>query len=197
LRKQDEADAKTAASVLLPEPRVYSWSEWPEEFRLWLLKAGLSAHDSGQLGVYYHPPTNRAVLPVLGPSGHPVFWQARALRGRLPKYLAPAVDKTTVLPVYGKATEVTLTEDILSAYKVGTVAEGWAMMGTSLSKHCLAKLINRGCKVNVWLDPDTAGRKAAKAVLATLRGAGLEARQIHSAKDPKLIHRQYIKEILS
>ncbi len=194
LKEQQQADVKAQSAVDLPEPRV-PWSEWPDPARLWLLKAGLSALDAGQLGAYYHPPTGRVVLPVLV-GRRVVFWQARGLAGAVPKYLAPMVDKKSIVPRYGQADAITLTEDILSAYKVGTVAEGWALMGTSINDGCLAAVIATGKPVNVWLDPDAAGIRAAKKVLAALRGAGVKARNIISQKDPKLMHRAQIKELL-
>lgn len=198
IKKSQEADNKAAQGVGLPEPFVRSWADWPPACRLWLLKAGLSSHDAGRLGAYYHPPSDRVVLPVLTPAGGIAFWQARAVDKRQPKYLAPPVDKAKVLCRYGNADEVTLTEDILSAYKVGSSGhEGWSMLGTSLGSHALAELVVRRAKVNVWLDPDPAGRKAAKKVLASLRAAGVEARNIVSNKDPKLMHRGEIKELLS
>lgn len=180
----------------MPEPRL-EWSKWPATARLWLLKAGLSAHDAGRLGAYYHPGTDRVVLPVLGPSG-PVFWQARAVDGRQPKYLAANVPAERVLPRWGSAPSVTLTEDILSAYKVGSTegCEAWALMGTSLKPYVLAELMKAGKPVNVWLDPDAAGVRAARKVGATLRAAGITVRNIVSTKDPKLLHRAQIKEIL-
>ena len=196
IRKAQEADNKAAQGVGLPSPQIRAWRDWPEACRLWLLKAGLASHDLPKLGAYYHPPSDRVVLPVLGPSGRVLFWQARAVDSRQPKYLAPPVDKRGITPMYGKADAVTLTEDLLSAYKVGTVAEGWSLLGTALSKRTLGLLVARGCKVNVWLDPDSAGQKAATKVLATLRGAGLEARNIISKVDPKLVHRAEIKDLL-
>ena len=195
LKEQQQADVKAQGAVDLPEPRV-PWSEWPDPARLWLLRAGLSALDAGQLGAYYHPPTGRVVLPVLV-GRRAVFWQARGLAGAVPKYLAPMVDKKSIVPRYGQADAITLTEDILSAYKVGTVAEGWALMGTSINDGCLAAIIATGKPVNVWLDPDAAGIRAARKVLAALRGAGVKARNIISDKDPKLMHRTQIKELLT
>lgn len=196
IRNLHIADDKAANSVALPEPQVREWAEWPAACQLWLLKAGLSRADLPRLGAYYHPPTNRVVLPVLDPLLRPLFWQARAVDGRQPKYMAPMVDKAGVIPMYGKAQDVTLTEDLLSAYKVGTVAEGWSLLGTSISTATLSALVARGCRVNVWLDPDPAGRRAAKKVLAALRGVGLEAKDIRSDVDPKLVHRHLIKEYL-
>jgi hypothetical protein len=196
LAKQKEQDDKISKGTDLPAPQVRVWSEWPEKSRLWLVKAGLTSGDLPRLGAYYHPPSDRVVLPVLSPSGGVLFWQARATDGRVPKYMAPDIPKDSFVPIYGKAKDVTLTEDLLSAYKVGTVAEGWSMMGTSLSRLALSLLVSRGCKVNVWLDPDPAGNKGATKTLAMLRAAGVEARKIVSTKDPKLHSRAEIKELL-
>lgn len=197
IRNSQIADEQIRASVALPSPAVRVWSEWPPECRLWLLKAGLCSADLPRLGAYYHPPTNRVVLPVLDPLLGPLFWQARAVDGRQPKYMAPLVDKARVIPKHGSAADVTLTEDILSAYKVGLVGEGWSLLGTSINKHMLTALLERGCRVNVWLDPDAAGKRAATKVLAALRSVGITARNIVSERDPKLIHRVNIKELLA
>ena len=196
LSEQRNQDAKASASVALPEPAEGRWAKWPPACQLWLLKAGLCSADLPLLGAYYHPPSDRVVLPVLDPLLGILFWQARAVDGRQPKYLAPPVDKTGVIARYGSAKDVTLTEDLLSAYKVGTVGEAWSLLGTSLSKHMLAALMQRGCRVNVWLDPDGPGQRAATKVLAQLRAVGVDARNIVSNKDPKLVHRAKIKELL-
>ena len=197
IRKAQEADKRAARTTALPEPQVRAWDEWPPACRLWLLKAGLSRADLPGLGAYYHPASDRVVLPVLDSAGGLLFWQARAVDGRQPKYLAPDIPKDSFVAQYGKANEVTLVEDLLSAYKVGTVAEAWSLMGTSINKLALSLLLSRGCKVNVWLDPDAAGQRASTKVLASLRAVGVEARNIVSAKDPKLIHRYEIKELLT
>lgn len=196
IRKAQEADNRVACTTALPEPQVRVWAEWPAACRLWLLKAGLCSADLPRLGAYYHPPSDRVVLPVLSPSGGVLFWQARAVDKRQPKYLAPPIDKATVIAAYGCADTVTLTEDLLSAYKVGKVGEGWSLLGTKINHYMLAKLAMRKCKVNVWLDPDPPGRAAAKKVLAALRSVGVEARDILTDRDPKLLHLEQIKELV-
>ena len=180
----------------LPMPQVRDVSEWPDGAALWLYKAGLGREEIGRLGVYYHPPSDRVVLPVLGPSG-PVFYQARAYqKGRMPKYLGPDHKPADLLAVWGKAEVPTMTEDILSAIKVGMVGEGWAVCGTSVSDHMVASLLKRGTTVNVWLDPDKAGQRAAAKIGKQLRAYGLQVRNIVSARDPKLHSREEIKGLL-
>lgn len=178
-------------------PQVHSVSEWPLRAALWLYKAGLGAHEIGQLGAYYHPPSDRVVLPVLDPlAGTPVFWQARALDGRQPKYMAPAVDKARVLARWGHAARPTLTEDILSAFKVGLVAEGWAVLGTRVPAVMVAELLRRGTGCNVWLDPDAAGQRGAAKIIKQLTAYGIACRNIVSQRDPKLHTRQQIGELI-
>jgi DNA primase len=186
------------SSVELPLPQVHAVSEWPVRAAAWLYKAGLGAHEIGRLGAYYHPPSDRVVLPLLDPStGRPVFWQARAVDNRQPKYMAPPVDKAKVLARWGKAAVPTLTEDILSAFKVGLVAEGWAVLGTTVQSGMVAELLRRGGQCNVWLDPDAAGRRGAAKIIKQLSAYGVRCRNIVSPKDPKLHNRREIGEYLA
>jgi hypothetical protein len=179
-----EAD-KQHADATLPTPQVHDLREWPLSSRVWLHKAGLGAPEIRRLGAYYHPPTDRVVLPVLE-AGEPVFWQARSTGDRLPKYLSPAVGRDKLLPRFGSGDSITLTEDLLSAFKIGLVAEAWCLMGTYANPRLLAGLLERKAPVNVWTDPDAAGRAAAKKVHSQLKAYGIEARVIRSARDPKL-----------
>lgn len=193
-RLADGAAADTAARAAASLPAgTRRWADWPDAARLWLARAGLSSADAGRLGAYYSPDMGRVILPCGGG-----FWQARSIDGRQPKYIAPVTDK--VFPRYGRANAVTLTEDILSAYKVGKVGEGWCMLGTSLPSALFAAILERGCSVNVWLDNDKGvinrGQIAARKVLAQLRSAGVPARNIITDRDPKLIHLSQIKELL-
>lgn len=191
------------AGADLPTPAMREVGQWPDEAALWFYRAGLSKHDIGRLGAYYHAPSRRVVLPITQ-DGKTVFWQARALTGdQLPKYMAPDVDKVRVLPRYGSAGRITLVEDILSAYKAGSVGEGWCLMGTSLSAFALTELMKRKVPVNVWLDNDlppkhrvNRGQIAAAKVCKQLRAMGLEVRNIVAPRDPKLMARADIEELI-
>lgn len=128
--------------------------------------------------------------------GAPLFWQARALDGRQPKYLNPPYRPPSMIARWGSAPSPTLCEDILSAYKVGLVGEGWAVMGTSVPSAYVAELMRRQCVVNIWLDPDVAGRRAAAKYKKQLQAYGLQVRDIKSTLDPKKHSREEIKEYL-
>ena len=196
IRLQRAADLSIGGSFELPSPMVRDVAEWPESARLWPYKAGLGRAEIGRLGMYYHPPSDRIVVPVYE-AGVPVFYQARAYdKNRKPKYIGPTPRPPRLMPRWGSAVSPTLTEDLLSAIKIGAVAEGIALLGTKVSDHIMALLIKRGSPVNVWTDPDEAGRVAAGKIMKQLRAYGVEARDILSARDPKLHTREEIKEIL-
>lgn len=189
-------------SVELPLPAV-NWRDWPDDARLWFLKAGLSAADAGALGVYYHPPTNRVVWPLY--EGRTlVFWQARAVGYKpgdpRPKYLSPKLKPYGLVPLYGRledSSELVLTEDLLSAYKVGKVKPALSLMGTALKSAALAYIFRvQPTKVQVWLDGDKPGQEAASEVIRTLASNGFKVQRIVTQRDPKLHHLQQIKEIL-
>lgn len=194
LNRSAVADADLSSSAGMPEGTA-NVSEWPTAARLWLAKAGLHAGDIGRLGAIYSPASGRVVLPCGGG-----FWQGRSLvAGQQPKYLAPLTPK--VYPTYGKATRITLTEDILSAYKVGQVGEGWPMLGTALPNELLSKILASGKEVNVWLDNDKGavnrGQVAAAKIMKQLRALGVPCKNIVTELDPKLITFSRIKELVS
>jgi hypothetical protein len=199
IKQQRESDATVFGNASPPEPRT-PWPEWPVEARLWLLKAGLSAADVPKLMCWYHLPTQRVVVAPRGASAGG-YWLARALKWKpgdpRPKYLARPGGAQNAVPKYGESNRIVLTEDLLSAYKVGTVGEAWCLLGTSIRDKMLGELLADGRPVSVWLDPDPAGIKAASQVAAKLRAYGVDTTIIKSTKDPKLVHRAQIKELLS
>lgn len=199
IRQRQQADASCGGVGSRPEPATYDVDAWPKEGQLWFYRSGLSRADIGALGAYYHEPSGRIVLPIPSRDGHAGWWQARAIEaGQVPKYLGPQdADRSRVCPRYGKGSRIVLTEDILSAYKVGKAqadAEGWCMMGTSLQPWVLAQILKRRCPVSVWLDPDPAGQRAAAKVRKELRLYGVACTNIVSERDPK---RHTYQEIMS
>ena len=184
-----------------PGPANHDVDSWPTAAALWFYKAGLSRADIGNLGAYYHAPSGRVVLPLsvtagTDPRDQAVYWQARALDGRFPKYIGASFRPPSLIARWGSAPSPTLCEDILSAYKVGLVGEGWAVMGTSIPPVYIAELLRRDCVVNLWLDPDAAGRRAAAKYKKQLQAYNLRVRDIQSTLDPKRHTREEIKEYL-
>ena len=191
LAKVREADA-VATTPELPQPRITNVQLWPKEYRVWLYKAGLSNDAIERLGFYWHPVTQRVVMPVFD-AGELVYWQARSLNPNVPKYINPAVVRGTVVPRYGRGGPcIVLTEDILSAVKVGYVNEAWSIMGTSLPDKVALQLVQAARPVLVMLDPDDAGRKGTAKIIDQLRLLGLQVGTFMGRADPKLLS---LKEI--
>lgn len=187
-RRGDELPAP-----LIPATRL---GEWSDAARLWLARAGLGAFEIARLGAGYHPPSNRVVLPVLE-AGKPVYWQARSVDGRMPKYLGAESGKDVAVPRWGNHELVAVTEDILSAYKIGlSGGEAWCALGVKPHARFVAMLMASGKRPAVWLDPDPAGQAGATKLLRQLRAYGLDPLNIVSRADPKLMQRKEIHDIL-
>lgn len=177
----------------LPEPRERDVQQWPKEARVWLYKAGLSNDAIERLGFYWHPVTQRVVMPVFE-AGELVYWQARSLNPNVPKYINPTVERGTVAPRFGRGGAcIVLTEDILSAIKVGMVNEAWSIMGTSLPDKIAVRLVDAARPVIVMLDPDDAGRKGTAKIITQLRLLGLPVGSYFGRADPKLLSQEEIK----
>jgi DNA primase len=184
-----------------PMPANFDVPSWPLAARVWLFKAGLFLSDIATLGAYYHEASKRVVLPVTE-QGKLVYWQARLVEGVGSKYINPVMDKSNLVACYGEGSAIVLTEDILSAYRVGQEGCAWSLLGTKLSTPVLARLLKEGKPVLVWLDDDhgrvngNPGQKAAATIMRTLSNVGIQCHNIVTSKDPKLLSRVEIKEVL-
>lgn len=191
LRRIQTAENTIAARPELPTPAEYDPRAWPIDARVWLYKAGISNAEIESLGFYWNPRIQRVVIPVRDEAGQVIYWQARSLDATNPKkYLNPRVDKQRLVAKYGRGPAIVLTEDILSAYRVSRAeVEAWSLMGTKITDYIAAGLLLSGKPVAVWLDPDKAGQTNAALILKQLRAYGIDARNVVSSKDPKLLSR--------
>lgn len=194
---QDRRDAdKTLRTQAMPEPATHKWEDWPVEAQLWLLKAGIGEVDAIKLGIYYHEPSMRVVLPY--PGTH--HWQARAvMAGHKPKYISDGGDREVALfrDKVDKGYSVVLTEDLLSTYKMHMAGRSaMPLLGTTLHDEHLAKLLAWGRSVSIWLDPDEAGQTAARKIGKRLDVFGVDYRNVLGEYDPKLYTRDEINLIL-
>lgn len=189
LERARNAEVRASSSVALPDPGLYDPQSWPAPARVWLYKAGLSNDDIIRHGFYYHEPTGRVVLPVRV-DGQVVYWQARSVDGRQPKYLNPLVNKDTLYAPFGAGPCIVLTEDILSAARVSRVTEAWSLMGTAMPTGVLVALLQRRLPVVVMLDPDAAGQRAAAKIAKQLTLLGVQHGVACPHRDPKYLTRQ-------
>lgn len=193
LKTATSADEKAAADVRPPMPAEFDPVQWPMVARVWLYKAGLSNERIAKLGFYWNPDMRRVVMPVLSDQGKLVYWQARGFDDR-PKYINPPVDK----PLYKQGTGplLVLTEDILSAARVGEVTVAWSILGTSADDRIITDIVATGLPVRVWLDPDKAGLKGRRKLVPKLRAYGVDAVSIKTALDPKFYSNEEISKFL-
>ena len=203
LSQAREQDQVAAGSIELPGPGKMDTQDWPDEPLLWLFKAGFSRDEIKALGWYWNPRMQRVILPVRDSSAKVLYWQGRGFDSSRPKAINPTVNREGLVAQYGTGTAwVALTEDILSAAKVGGVegATAWALLGTVLSYSTALSLAELGRPVLLMLDDDPAGRRGAAEASKTLSLLGVWHRQLYFGKDPKLIPRSIIaakaKELL-
>lgn len=196
IRKTRAAEQELSSAVL-PLPTNYDIDSWPIQAKVWLYKGGLSKPRIEALGIYYHEPTKRVVIPIV--EGEELtYWQARAVMpDQQPKYINPSIDRAKVLPSFGSGPVIVLTEDYLSAVQVGRVTEAWSLLGVDLKAPILAKLLDDGRPVACWLDPDKAGIEGNQRISKELRSLGVEVSIIESSKDPKLLSKQETLQCLS
>jgi len=126
------------------------------------------------------------IFPFFDDADNMIAWSARnfSTSRPKPKYWHHG-NISDLLHIVGKPHNETivLTEDILSAIKVGRICEAMPVWGSNVPLKTLQRLSDRFKRVGVWLDMDKARES-----LRTARRAeqiGLEAKTIISIKDPK------------
>lgn len=198
LRNESATDDSLERSIAPPGPPNFDPRTWPPAAQLWLYRAGCGLPEIRELGAYYHEASGRVVLPVFD-GEELIYWQARDVnwsrKSKRAKYINPSVDKQYLVAKFGRGDPLVLTEDVLSAYRVGKLSEAWALMGTSINEHITAS-IDPGRDVRVWLDPDRAGVQAARAIIKQLTSIGVKASRIKSRADPKVLSSREIHELL-
>ena len=185
-------DGTAQQSLELPGPGKMNPQDWPDAPRLWLYKAGFSNDEIRRHGWYWNPRMQRVILPVKK-DGKVIYWQGRGFDPGRPKAINPVANREGLVAKYGDGDWVALTEDILSAAKVGSVGEAWALLGTVLSYSTALTLAEAGRPVLLMLDDDPAGRRGAAEASKTLNLLGVWNKQVYFGKDPKGVDRSTIK----
>lgn len=196
LSQQREVERRIMSNMAPPMPAVFSVDDWPDVAKVWLYKAGLDKDWIENIGFYWNPKLERVVMPVLSDLGSLVFWQARGFDPKRPKYLSPELGPGMFKPVYKavplrpdpgrRADTLVITEDILSAVRASEVAQGWSILGTSLTPFSEAEIVKFGAsRVLVWLDPDEAGVNGRRKIVPRLRALGIDAKAVRADLDPK------------
>lgn len=193
--------------------------------QVWLLKAGIGEGLWKTYSLSYSPRLQRVILPVLSGS----TLQAVVLRDvgpktfpPSPKYLIRERNNDTVF--YSKVDtiypsdrskdygyDLVITEDILSAIRVGRITPSASLVGTAIGVGKVQEIIRHATanklakpereedvlRILVWLDPDKAGKRATTALTRALQLQGIEVTTIQSAKDPKRHSNREIRSYLT
>lgn len=195
LSEATEWDGAAQESLELPGPGKLDPQDWPDKPRVWLYQAGFSNDEIRRHGWYWNPRLERVILPVKV-DGKTIYWQGRGFDPGRPKALNANVDRAGIVASYGAGPVTAVTEDILSAAKVGRVTHAIALLGTVMDSQTIQLLAKQAQPVALMLDSDAAGRAGAVTIHKTLALLGLDVKQIYFGRDPKLVARSEIKNAL-
>lgn len=161
---------------------------WPTEAIAWLASMGFGRYEREQLlGCYWHALYERVIFPL-----NNGFWTARTVyKGDTrPKWLSGLQGRDRCVqryPANAGARACVLTEDLLSAAKVG-LNTPWVVaipcLGTVPSPAVLAAAAMYD-RVAVWLDSDEPGQRGAARIHARLEAVGVESWLIVTPPDEK------------
>lgn len=196
LKQVRDVELMATASLSLPKPAQYDPQLWPAAPRVWLYKAGVSNDDIIALGFYWNERLDRVVMPLYE-GGKLVYWQARGFDKARAKYINPVVPRESLFAKFGSGPTLVLTEDILSAHKVGRATQAWAMLGTSFSDGMVMAIAATGKPVATMLDPDAGGDKGRRAATRQLPIMGVSVTHLYPTRDPKFLSTQEIQSCLS
>lgn len=144
----------------------------------------------------YDASTDSLTFTYKGIDGTVVCRQRRSFRGRGPKYLSEG-STYEVMDINGSngPPNIVITEDKLSAIKVGRVCDASPALGTQYQHWKLVELLKRGYKqVYVWLDRDK--WREGMEICDKAKWLGLSARAVYSELDPKCYSIDEIKGYL-
>lgn len=218
-RQIDLENVHNSTEISLPSDLT---KEMPGYAAAWLLRAGIPLLLADKYGIRYSPKLDRVVLPVYR-NGALAAYTMRSVSDK-PKYIERQVDeavifvsdRSTILDpeqVGSHGHDLVITEDVLSAIRVGRIVPTYALLGTSVGDAKVGGLLDivrkqhaplvgtgheeNGVRIGIWLDADKAGRIAARRLARRLTLQGYSVSNIKTEKDPKRYSNREIKEILS
>lgn len=185
--------------VSLPKDFILA-NEMPDAACLWLLQYGITLETAASYGIGYSASQNRIIMPVYY-DGKLTCTQARAVDNQQkPKYLNKEYGGgNSIFYAHNLNTSnyIVVTEDILSAIKVGGVAKACSILGTNMTGVKAMRLAAEYEQVILWLDSDEAGVDGAEKAKRELHMQGVEhVIIICTALDPKCLPHSKIKSTL-
>jgi hypothetical protein len=176
----------------LPLDFSKDFPEWAEIF----LRACFDAEIPEEIG--YSMIYDRIIFPIYR-EGQLMCWQGRGPPNHPQKWL-------TVSPKYswggkypyikeGTYDRYIITEDIISAMKVGEIYPTISILGASVNTPMVQFLLDKSNKFVIWLDGDTAGATGTKKILCKLKMLA-DLTVIRTKHDPKFYTLSRITQIL-
>jgi hypothetical protein len=206
-RRADVSSLIASQDISLPSDVT---SALPDTGRLWLLQAGVNDFLTQAYGILYSPRYRRVILP-LTKGCTTEGYIARALDGSTPKYLSKLRDPSSALFLSNSDYKLegqndfnldfVITEDALSAIRVGRIVQSGAILGTSFGDGHLRRVLDLAAKPNprigVWMDGDKAGEHSRARIRRMLTLCGAEVFSVRTKRDPKRFANREIRLCLT
>ena len=172
--------------------------EIPEEGLTWLRRAGIDEELREIYNIGFSQKEHRVILQTTDGMGRLTYIQKRAVyEGQSPKYVnISAVKKPIFKSKQATTSEVIITEDILSAIKVGQVFSAISILGTKPVSTLLPE-VSKHSSVFVWLDPDDAGISGSRKIATYCSMLDIPVHIVRSSKDPKYYSKEEIKQFIN
>ncbi len=167
-------------------------TSWPNCVLNWLKPTGISPKDLSNEGVYYNQDLESLVFPISN-----TLYQYRYFGSNpnYPKYITNGPKNQYKLFRQPSSQVFVLTEDYLSAYKVGRSFNAIPLLGAHFSEHLPLSLLRYNPILRIWLDFD----KYNEAIKLTKRSSQWlpNCATIITELDPKYYKDMEIKEIVT
>lgn len=190
---RDKLNLQEVADSQLEFPRDYTplnEALYAKEGIRWIKGYGITDDEIEKHHIGWSSDRNMLIFPVYDTAGSLVMWQGRNFQTGQ-KYLTFG-NKSDIMYLCGnsKSGTVVVTEDLVSAIKVGRVFQAMPLWGASMTVGLMQKLADRFDDMGVWLDRD----KVRESVLIALRSSQyLPTFVVSSTVDPK----NYRDEVLA
>ena len=172
-------------------------THFPERVTEYLQKYGISPQEAFRNGARFDADRRALAFVYQNIHGQPCCVQERSFAGnpKIPKYLNRGETSDVWCLIGDKGTAVTITEDTLSAIKVGRVCDAFPALGTNFQNWKLLELFKRGYRrVYVWLDSDK--WREGREICEKAQWLGMTAKAILTDLDPKSYSDKDILEYL-
>lgn len=205
-KRADDGNDASATGAVERAVAYHGSPEIAEPGLQWLGRFGITVQECLLWGIRWDPKYEQLVFHFHDEAGKLRCTQARNFnrdRAAKAKYYNVGNKEDSFQVYQSQSTEVSrrlgslcITEDALSAIKVGRQVPAMPALGTSVSKARLIKIQRQGYqKVLVWLDRDKF--KEAMEIADMCKWLGMSAKAIYSEKDPKEYDDEEIKSFLS